>query len=513
MDTSAKTAPPDASSIQRRLPFRSAVNLRGHRAADVLEHIPFTVLMLGLFAAILTRVIRGSITSDSWYSLLAGHQIATSGLPQHDTLTVLTAGRRWVDQQWLAHLMFYGLWRAGGWPLALLSVVALYIGAFAFLAATARRLGASDRSVALVAAVCLLTGISNAALRAQIPAYMLFAIVLGLLLTDERHPTRRVSLVFPLLVIWANVHGSVVLGAALVSLRGLTLAASSLRSRRPVRSWLPRAGTFLVLPWVCTLASPYVLSLPGYYRSVLDNPTLDRVVSEWGPTTVRNQPVFFLLLFAGFWLVFRSRRALTPFALLAFLATALAALVAERNVIWCALVAAGTLPLALDERWRPAETPRRRRVNVALATLGIAVALAAAAATAAHTRDWFESAYPRAAVRALSAAAVSDPGLRVFADDRYADWLLFEDPDLEGRVAYDARFELLTSAQLSSLTAFQDESGLDWERAADGYRVLVLDTNADRGAIQLFERVPGTSVLYRSARIVVLLRPARGGGP
>jgi hypothetical protein len=513
MEETLESTQPNSSVNLGRLGFTHtfAADFR-RRLAAALERNAFTVLILGCGTAALTWRIRESIGSDSWYTLVAGRTIATSGLPHHDSLTVLTAGRPWVDQQWLAHLVLYGLWCAGRWPLALLSVIVSYVGTFAVLAATARRLGASDRSVAIVALLCFGAGAANTALRAQIPSYLLYGLITSLLLIDERHPSRRVFLVFPLLVVWANVHGSVVLGASLVTLRGVTLAASALRAHRPARSWLPRVGAFLLLPWLCTLASPYGLALPGYYRRVLDNPTLDNLVTEWAAGTVRNMPFFFVLLFAGLWLVGRTRGALTPFAQLAFLGTAIAGLFALRNVVWFAFLAAATLPLALDELWKPTNVPRRRRINLALVAVAIAVAGGEMATTAVRGRAWFEHAYPRAAARAVSDAVAANPKLRVFANDTYSDWLLFEDPDLKGKVAYDIRYELMTSGELLSIAAFGGEDGPDWARVANGYRLLVLDPTSDRGPIRTFERDRGTTVLFRDAQVVVLLRAATGAG-
>jgi hypothetical protein len=505
----ATTQSPGSPALSNRRVETGRPGSAGIRALlEIAERNPFIFVTLGLLVALHAGSVRSAVGADGWFTLLAG-RINASGLPGHDTLTVLTSGREWVDQQWLAHLGFYGLWRIGGWPLTLLSVVALYGGAFICLAATARRLGASDRSVALVAAACFVTGIDNTVLRAQIIAYLLFALAFGILLVDERYPSRRVYLVLPLLVLWANVHGSVVLGAGLVALRGATLAWSKRRS--PPRSWLPRAGILLVAPWPCTLVSPYGLALPGYYRRVLDNPTLEHAVSEWGPTTVRNQPLFFVLLIAGLWLVYRSRGILTPFAQLAFLATAIGGLFAVRNVVWFAFVAAATLPGALDARWAPTKAVLRRRVNLTLAALGVVAAVAVGAATASHPRSWFEQSYPRAAAEAVARAASSDPKLRVFADEQYADWLLFVDPQLRGRVAFDIRFELLTSAQLTAIYAFRHEIGPGWIHATAGYRLLVLDPGSDQGAIAEFEHRRGTTVLYRGAGVIALREAADNG--
>jgi hypothetical protein len=60
----------------------------------------------------------------------------------------------------------------------------------------------------------------------------------------------------------------------------------------------------------------------------------------------------------------------------------------------------------------------------------------------------------------------------------YADWLLWNERRLVGRVAFDARFELLTRGQLQTLGAFQGRAG-DWASTTRGYRVFVLDRRVD----------------------------------
>src|SRR5262249_5258503 len=152
-----------------------------------------------------------------------------SWLPHHNTLTAIAHGREWIDEQWLGHLALYGLWSLGGWPLASLALVALYLGAFVITTAAARTRGASAGSTAIVLILCLLLAVSGTAFRAQTLACPLFALVLLLLVRDELRPSRHVFLTLPILVLWANIHGSVILGAGLVALRGLTVAVSGVR--------------------------------------------------------------------------------------------------------------------------------------------------------------------------------------------------------------------------------------------------------------------------------------------
>jgi hypothetical protein len=467
----------------------------------------FLVVVLASCTAVHAHAIRNAVVQDAWYSLLGGRTVLHSGLPHHDTWTIFTLGRRWVDEQWLGHVLLYGLWAAAGWRLVLLAVVALFVAAFLVLAIAARRLGASDRAVALTTALAYATGVENGAMRAQIPAYLLFAIVTALLIRDSRAPSRWVIAVFPLLVLWANIHGSVILGAALVALRGLTVAGAGLVARARPREWAARAVVLVVVPWLCTLVTPYGFDIVHYYRTTIGNSALTQFVTEWGPMTVRAQPQFFALLIVAVWLAGRSRRVLTPFEQLALLGTAVLGLYALRYAIWFALVAVGTVPLALDAAWRPSAGRRREQLNAGLAAAALAVALLALTATFAHGNTWFERDFPAKAADAVAAAARADPKLRIYADERYSDWLMFEDPALEGRVAFDVRFELLTSVQLARLVDYRTELGIDWQRAARGYGLLVLEPDDDRKTIKLLERRPGAKLLFRSTHVVVLRRP------
>ncbi len=467
------------------------------RLAEGIDANVFVVLAIAFAGLFRVGLLGVNIGSDTWYTLLGGRFVSGSWIPHADTLTIMTRGTQWVDEQWLAHLLLYGTWRLGGWPVALLVLLATYLGAFAVAAAVARRLGASARSTALVSLITLITAMAATGFRAQTLALPLFAAVLWLLLEGDVRPSRRVYWSLPLLVLWANVHGSVVLGAALVSLRGVMLALE--RPRLTTRS-----VSLVVLPWLCAVASPYAFELPGYYSRLLHNPTLSRLVPEWQPASVHNQPFFPVLLVAALLLIGRARSS-SRFATLVLLATAAAGLLAVRHTVWFALTATALLPRALDDAWKPRPAPRRIRVNLAVAAAAIGAFVFAAGSFAAHDSAWFERAYPARAGDAVAAAAAHDPSATVFANERYADWLLFRHPELAGRVAYDARFELLTQRQLERLGNFRLEQGIGWMSVADGYRLFVLDPAADAGAITQLTR-QGGRVLYHDRYVAVLAR-------
>ena len=450
-----------------------------------LERNAFVVLAVAACSALGVANVRTELGSDSWYSLLSGRLIAHHGLPHHDTLTSLTLGRTWVDQQWLAHLGLYGLWALGGWRVALLSVVVLYTAALVILAGSARAGGASPRSVAIVMVGSYLAGLTNTVYRAQIPAFVLFALVLALLLADERRPSRRVYLVFPVLVLWANLHGSVVLGAALVTLWGAVFAVSRLRRRDRAAGWLPRAGVLLIAPWLATLVSPYALELPGYYRRVLDNPELARASSEWAASTLRGQPFFFGLLAVG--RRDRGARTSSPDSVRPARAGRDRgdgrARDSQRHLVRVRRRRGAPGGARPGVARAPAADDAKLALNLALVGLGLAGASRASPGSQARPESWFEGRAPTAPLPPRSRRRLrADPSARIFADEEYADWLLFEEPALAGRIAYDIRYELLTSAQLSRIVAFRKEKGPDWQAAGAPVPVCsCLDPAAMRG--------------------------------
>ena len=160
--------------------------------------------------------------------------------------------------------------RARGDALLLLVHVALLVAGFALALAYARRSGGSSRSVALVGLLGLFVALPNSAARTQTFAYLLFVVLFWLLAADGRSPSRRVFLALPLLVLWANVHGSAILGVGLVL---LWAAAAVIGCGRRVDrgAWRSRGRAVMlaVAAPVCLFVSPYGLALGSYYSDVL----------------------------------------------------------------------------------------------------------------------------------------------------------------------------------------------------------------------------------------------------
>src|ERR1019366_2133341 len=90
---------------------------RGGALRGFLDRNAYLLLLAGACCALHARFVGSGVISDAWLTILGGRAVAHSGPPHHDPFTLLSLGHRWVDQQWLAQIGFYGLWSGGGWRL------------------------------------------------------------------------------------------------------------------------------------------------------------------------------------------------------------------------------------------------------------------------------------------------------------------------------------------------------------------------------------------------------------
>ena len=486
----ASTGAPRQSDAPRRA--------RLSRAVQLVDRETFVVVVLAGYAIVLLAAVTAPLVSDSWLMLVAGREIAHHGLPDHDSLTVWAAGREWIDQQWLAHLFGYGVQRvAGAAGLVVVSTVAA-VGALGLALAGARRLGASARSSALVALLCAPALLPFTSMRPQTLAYPLF-VGLFLLLQTSALPTRRTLWCLSILVVWANVHGSALLGAGLVTLWAATRAVWSGRFTLSP-AWARYAG-LAAASWLCLLATPYTISIVGYYRRILFSPAFGDVVTEWmRPTFPRALPFFVLAGLAAL-LVVTPRPRYSPFERLSLALVGFAGLTALRHTAWLPLLFAALAPRALDALRPPRSAERHVPINLTLVA-GAAAAVAVFAVLALLKPDSTYEQPLREQVVGVVAGAERAGGV-VFADSASADWLLWHDPALGGRIAFDIRFELLTEAELRRLGGFWDRSDPDWRRAAECCSVLVLRTK-DRVTRILRREL---HVAYSDDSTTVLVRP------
>ncbi len=316
----------------------------GQRLRKIAEEEVVLVVLLGGFAVFfLVAVPPILIVNDTWMTLAAGREVVEHGLPSTETLTILGLDRTWTNQQWGAQLIFYGAHALGGFPLMAIVTCLAVTMALGFAAACARQLGADPRAVAILLFPTILAAPWAWTIRAQVLALPFFTGLLWLLATQSRRPTRLVYLAFPILVVWANVHGSVAIGALFVMTLGVIELVRS-RGRSGLRSVL-----LVVLAPLAVLATPYgPVATARYYHLLLVDPPFGDDVTEWTRTDPDwNTMFFYALVVASALIVARGWRRLSAFDFAVLGVTLVNAQLAIRGIVWFSLAAFELLPAAL----------------------------------------------------------------------------------------------------------------------------------------------------------------------
>jgi hypothetical protein len=331
-----------------------------------------------------------------------------------------------------------------------------------------------------------------------------------------------------MLVVWANLHGSITLGAGLAALYGLVLLLGNLRARGLRGLADRRAWVFIVISPLTLLATPYGFGMVHYYSVTLLNPQFSRMVTEWMPITsvpALAAPLFVLILLtaaAVARVVLRSRsqqsgadgavpsstRIAVPaqpllFDVLTLAALAIGAVTAVRNVTWFGLALVVLLPTLLTQLRRGKPAPlRRARANMILATATVLLGAVVTVAVLARPGTWFTSTYPSKANPTLRRLIARDPHAKILADVRYADWLIWEDPRLfAGRVAYDTSFELLTTPELEAIADLAANTA-NARDTVDRYQIWMLYPSNHSTNRTLLRR-PGVRVVSRTHKVII----------
>jgi hypothetical protein len=378
-------------------------------------------------------------TVDLTYHIRLGEQILHGTLPRMDTFTFSAPGATWTDQQWLAQALLALAHRVDGWNAVILLRALLTALTFVFVFAACRRSGASIRAAAGLTVASSLMSSQNLAMRPQLFAVPLFTATLWISATRREHPARQWAI--PVLVaIWANVHGSFVLGPILVGFDWL--------EDRRERS--PRARhTFVVgvVAAAATLLNPFGVRVWAYIVEIGTNPTISRFASEWEPTTIRtfSGAALFVSLVAVIWLLSRRREPVAWPSLLRLIFFFALALPAIRGIVWWGL-AAPVIVAGWLAPPRSAEGGRRDRRGSPVMNLAVVLTVAAAVVVAL---PWWRTEQPGGSSPLLNHApegvaaaieTVSAPGDHVWIDQVWASWLEYRLPDRP--VFVDSRVEL-----------------------------------------------------------------------
>ncbi len=354
--------------------------------------------------------------------------VRTGSIPRRDPYSFTAAGQPWVVQSWLATATYGAAERLGGFSLVRIEQGLLY-GLLGWLVARLARTGRPLRT-ALAASLAVGMGIVYWS-----PRPLAFGL-LGLAVTITIVEARRAWwLLVPVVWIWVNSHGSVVLGLAWLVLVAIGERLEGKR-RPPVLPWLGGFVAGLAVACVNPLG-PRLLVFPV---AVLAKREAFAEVAEWRPPDVTTHTGIFTLvcLLAAVVAVVLARRGWRD--VLPMAAFVVAGLAAQRNLPMAAIVAAPALGRALAGRapappMPGAGTPRvPSRTHFAIA--GALVALALVFVLGTSRQPAFDlRAFPVRASRLYERPA------RVATTDIAAGYLILRD-GADAHVLFDDRVDM-----------------------------------------------------------------------
>jgi hypothetical protein len=254
-----------------------------------------------------------------WHLATGRWMVENVAIPHLDPFSYTMKGSRWVAHEWLSELLMYCSWSPGGWPGLRILFGVVLAGSFLRLGYWLRTYF-SPVQMLIPLGLCLMGSAAHIIARPHLFGWLLMVFWLPALL-DARGQGRAPHLAVALLMtMWANLHGSFLMGLLLigpVALEAL-LAANAASRAKMFKDWF----VFGLASLLAALATPHGIWGILFPLQVSSMKILP-YIGEWAPTDLLSLSPFVLTVAAGaILLIVRPTklpvmRALTALALLA----------------------------------------------------------------------------------------------------------------------------------------------------------------------------------------------------
>lgn len=432
---------------------------------------------------------------DTFWHVAAGRlMIAGRAVLAADPFSYTFAGRPWMTHEWGAEVLFAAAYDLMGWAgVALLT--ALCAGAAAGLLArhTGRWTRGLPQVCLLVGALSLMAG--HLLARPHVLAWPLlemWAAELVIARAEDRAPR---WIVLPLMTLWANLHGSYLVGLALTAVFALEalLAAPPDRRGRVVLRW----GGFGLAAGAAALLTPHGPGGVIYAVRMMGMTSLSHI-GEWQPIVLTRLTPFALAVAAAIGFAAWRRMRIPPLRALLLLGLAGLAAMHNRHEQLLGFVAALVLAAPLGAVTEP--PPGRPWPLRFVAPVAGGLALLLAAARLAVPVPLADS-----ATRPVQALASVPPDVRaqpVLNDFQFGGWLIGQGV----RTFVDSRADMYGDPYLQAYLrlAAGDRAALQATLAQEriSWAILVAGSPLDRAMAGL----PGWRRTYADRWAVVYRR-------
>jgi len=477
------------------------------QANDARFPIPFVafgVFLSGSLGAL--SVMRGIFDPDYFWHLATGRLIVQTGrIPATDPFTFTWHGQPWIPDQWLSDVAIYALvqWIGANGGLLLSGVVAAT--APVIIGWGLAHFGVGYRSIVVASLLTSAVVLPQVTMRPQVLSLPLLATCIAVLLTAAPQHRRRLLILPPLFLLWANLHGFYVVGLGV----GLAYLVATLAGRTPMRSarlWVMATGAASLLASMLTPSGPggilYSLSFtnPGDWGA--------RNIAEWQSPNFHD-PQFLPFLALVVVLVALGNRGPGWVRFVAYVGLAMG-LLAVRSIAVGALMAMPAVTLGIEARLQRSLPPpatsgapaARRFLELSAAGLVAVVVIGAALARAGGSTDLTNDRFP---VAGTAYVAEHKPAARLLTRYGWGGYVLNTLYPLGGLVFADGRMHKYGGAVLDDYSAIV-AADPGWERLVATYGVDALLLRVDTPLVRGPAQEAGWCEAYRDDLQVLLLR-------
>jgi len=475
----------------------------------------FLVLLPPLIAlAVMMAIDTALRDGDTGWHIATGAWIVEHlQVPRTDPFSFTAEGKAWVAHEWVSELLMYGAWRAAGWSGVML-LFGLAAALLYLLVVLHLRRWQSPPACVLMLIYMTMGLMPMLAARPHMLALPILAgWVILLMRYRERDGVPPLWLAL-LMLLWANMHGSFVLGIGIAGVFGLEALVAA-RPEVRVRTALGWGlfGAALLLAGLMTPAGVEGLIYPFY----VSNLAILKFISEWRPANFETiGPFEIVLLSSIFFLLLRPVRV-PVLRLLLVLALLHLGLQHMRQTVVLVLVATLILSQPLGDAWAgDAERPRWpflpavRRNARALAPILAVTALLYLGTAAARLIIPFSR--PDSSGVPMTAIAHIPPALRtqpVFNEYSFGGLLI-----MNGIRAYiDGRSDMYGDAFTTDYYLISKGDLARWRAADAKWRFGWTMLPPDNPLVAMLDRAPGWRRLYADKWAVIHVSDRAGSAP
>jgi hypothetical protein len=447
----------------------------------------------GVYLLLLALGARLLNDPDSFSHVALGRWIIAHGaVPASDPFSFSMHGAHWISFEWLSEVIYAGAFAAAGWPgVVVVAAGAISLALALLLRFLLRDLAPTPALLLMLAALALLAPHMLARPHAlALPVMVAWAAALVRSMDERTGPPYWA---LPLITLWANLHGSVILGLGLIGPAVLEalLQADRRAWLRIVLRWLP----FAALALVAACLTPYG---PGPLLVPLTTLGLGHALStivEWRPQDFGHFGTFEFLLLLGIFGLSRGVklplvRVLVLLGLLHF------SLAQVRNTDLLAMLAPLYLaaPLARELKMQADAHETGAARGYALAAAAVIVVATGLALMRPVLPD------PRNAPKAAIAAAGLAQAGHVLNDYRFGGYLIFA-----GIPTFiDGRGELFGGKFIERYNRDLSLADLpDFLKLLDQYNIRATLLAPDTPVVKLLDRLPDWKRVYSDDVAVV----------